>query len=349
MAAPLGRDIIVVGASAGGIRALREVLSALPQSFPAAIFAVLHMSPSSPDVLPRILDRAGPLPVLRAKHGASIRRGTVTVAPADHHLILTGHGVRLSHGPRENRHRPSIDVLFRSAAVAYGSRVIGVILTGMLDDGAAGLWAIKRRDGLAIVQDPTDAEYPDMPRNALQFTRVDACVPLADIASRLAQFVQEPIETPVEPAPEPMQSEVRMASEENGTTTGIDEMDKIGERTPLTCPECGGALWEMNNQGGLSRYRCHVGHAYSMQTLEAEQGIRVEAALWAALRGLEEEVRIAERMAHAATTRGERGRAQYHDDRAVVGARHAQVLREVLEQGAERAGRADEPAAQGTG
>lgn len=347
MAAPLSRDIVVVGASAGGIRALREVLASLPQSFPAAIFAVLHLSPSSPDVLPRILDRAGPLPVLRARHGAAVRRGTVTVAPADHHLILTGHGVRLSHGPRENRHRPSIDVLFRSAAVAYGSRVIGVILSGMLDDGAAGLWAIKRRDGLAIVQDPVDSEYPDMPRNALQTTRVDACVPLSEIASRLAQFVEEPIEAPVEPAPESMTSEVRMASEEN---LGMDEMDRLGERTPLTCPECGGALWEMNDQGGLSRFRCHVGHAYSIQTLEAEQGIRVEAALWAALRGLEEEIRIATRMSQAATTRGERGRAQYHDDRAVVGTRHAQVLRQVLDQaGAERASRADEPAAEGTG
>ena len=185
MAAPCRRDIVVIGGSAGAISALRNLLALLPQPCPAAILVALHVAPGAPDVLPAILDCAGALPARPARDGAAIRHGFVTVGPPDHHLIVSAEGIRLSRGPRENRHRPSIDVLFRSAAVAHGPRVIGVLLSGMLDDGVAGLLAIKRRGGLALVQDPDEAEYPELPRNALGIAGDEARATLAEIAGRL--------------------------------------------------------------------------------------------------------------------------------------------------------------------
>ena len=338
------RDIVVIGASAGGVRALRTLLAALPADLPAAIFAVVHVSPDAPGVLASLLNRAGPLPVVRARHGDPIRRSQVVVAPPDHHLILEPESVRLSHGPRENRHRPSIDVLFRSAAVAYGPRVIGVVLTGMLDDGTAGLWAVKRYGGLAAVQDPADAECPDMPRNAMQVTRADACLPLAGLAARLVEWTRQPAAEIAAPSSSSALSrEVRMAYEDSD----MQQLDAIGKRVPLTCPECGGALWEIDDIG-VPRYRCHVGHAYSMLTLASDQSARIEAAIWAALRSLEEGVRIADHMARMASERGDVKAVEYHEDRSLASARHAQVLRDLLAEATHSAAsRESEPSSAG--
>ena len=306
---------------------MRALLAALPANYPAAMFVVVHLAPESPSVLAEILDRASRLPVTVARNGARIRGGTVTIAPPDVHLVLDEHTIALSHGPRENRHRPSIDVLFRSAAVVFGPRVTGVVLSGMLDDGSAGLWAIKRRGGVAVVQDPDDAEFPDMPRNAMEVVAVDRCVRAEDLAQTLVGIASEPVQAVAEAASRNMTSEVRMAVQND---TSMEELDSLGRRAPFTCPECGGALWELD--GGGPRFRCHVGHAYSLRTLAAEQTVRVEAALWAGLRKLEEAERLARRMETHARALGNERSADYHADMARASAAHAQTLRTVLEE-----------------
>ena len=325
MAHSLHRDITVIGASAGGLSSLRALIAALPADYPAAVFVVLHVSRDTPSVLSRILDRAGALPVSEATSGAPIRPGTVTVARADLHLTLQPAQTLVVHGPRENRHRPSIDVLFRSAAVAFGPRVTGVLLSGMLDDGAAGLWAIKQRGGAAVVQDPDDAEFPDMPLRAMEVTKVDHRVPMHAMAAVLVRIANAPLgEIDVEASPN-MASEVHMAAQGDST---MEQMDAIGRRVPLTCPECGGTLWEIDNGG--PRYRCHTGHAYSLDSLAAEQAIQVEAALWAGLRRLEESERLARHMESFARSRRNERSAEYHAEMARSNASHAETLRRLL-------------------
>jgi len=328
----LTRDITVIGASAGGITALRTILGQLPADYPAAVFAVLHLAPESPPVLHDILARSSKLPVRLATSGDRIRRGQVSVAPPDYHLVLERDVIRVTHGPRENRHRPSIDVLFRSAAVAYGPRVVGVVLSGMLDDGTAGMWAIKRRGGVAVVQDPDTADYADMPRNVLESVSVDQCVPLAEIPQRLMTLSREAVVEPVDAVPRSMAHEVRMARDEQ---SDMEELDSLGSRVPFTCPECGGSLWELS-ESSTQRFRCHVGHAYSIQTLAAEQTSRVEAALWAALRSMEENERLSRRMAIEAGRRGNVASASNYIENAQSSAEHAEVLRRLLSGGAER-------------
>lgn len=305
---------------------MRELLGALPADYPAAMFIVVHLAPEAPSILPDILNRVSAMPVTVARSGARIRPGTVTVAPPDLHLILMDDAVMLAHGPRENRHRPSIDVLFRSAAVAFGPRVTGVVLSGMLDDGAAGLWAIKRRGGIAVVQDPADAEFPDMPRNALEVTDVDHRVAIREMASTLVGIAREPVGPAKRSAGDMLEREVRMATQ--GDHDGMEELDQIGQRVPYTCPECGGSLWEVGDGG--PRFRCHNGHAYSLKTLVSEQSIQVEAALWAGLRRLEESERLARRMASEARSRGNPRSAEFHEDVAKSTASHADVLRRLL-------------------
>ncbi|HVE51284.1 MAG TPA: chemotaxis protein CheB, partial [Casimicrobiaceae bacterium] len=235
---PHTRDVTVIGASAGGIIALRTLLAALPEDYPAAIFVVVHVAPESPSVLPELLGRAAKLSVRAARHGDRIRSGHVLIAPPDQHLIIDQTTIRLSHGPRENRHRPSIDVMFRSAALHHGPRATGIVLSGMLDDGSAGLWAIKRRGGLALVQDPRDAEYPDMPRNAMETVDVDYCLPIDAMAEQLVAMVNMEVPESIDAVPRAIAQEVRMAEGKSD----IDELDQLGKRSPVTCPECGGAL-----------------------------------------------------------------------------------------------------------
>jgi two-component system chemotaxis response regulator CheB len=196
-----GHDIIVIGASSGGIESLIEVVAGLPQDLSAAIFVVLHVSPQSKSELPAILSRAGPLPAAHAKDDETIAPGRIYVAPPDLHLLLNSERVRLVRGPKENNTRPAVDPLFRSAALAFGPRVVGVVLSGSLDDGTAGLIAVKKRGGVAIVQDPADAVFPDMPRNAMEAVDVDHCLPKSEIAAVLARLSREPAKKEVAPAP----------------------------------------------------------------------------------------------------------------------------------------------------
>ena len=317
---------MVIGGSAGAIAALRELLAALPAPFPAAIVVVVHISPDSPALLGKTLARRVRLPIVSAQDGMKVEPDRVIVGMPDLHLTIVGDSVRLTHGPRENRHRPSIDVLFRSAAVACGPRVIGVVLTGMLDDGAAGLWAVKRRGGIAMVQDPAQAEYPEMPRNAIEATDVDVQGSISELARHLSTLAGSPVIRPTGAVPPDMDYEVGMAIENK---SDMDQLDRVGRRTPFTCPECGGAMWELDD-ARTPRFRCHVGHAYSIHSFASEQSTRVEATLWAALRSLEENEHLARRLAERAGSHGNQRSERYHIESAMESAAHADVLRSML-------------------
>jgi len=278
-------DIFVIGASAGGIASLRALWAALPADFPGSIFAVVHISPESPGKIAEVFERAGPLPVVTPDDGAFIVPGRIYVAPPDRHMLLEGNRVRVVRGPKENRHRPAIDPLFRSAAWAYGPRVVGVVLTGYLDDGTAGLWAIKTCGGVTVVQDPSDALHPQMPMHALSINQVDHCVPLQQMPGLLTRLARTPVveSTVSDTRPQELETEVEFAESERD----IKDMGSLGKLSPFTCPGCGGALWELAD-GGLLRYRCHTGHAFTADSLLLEQGGAIERALYMGLRAIEE-------------------------------------------------------------
>ena len=281
------RDVIVVGASAGGVEVLKSLVEGLPAELPAAVLIVLHVAPSSPSILPRLLRRRSVLPVDFAREGEPLQMGRVYVAPPDRHLVVEPDRVRVTAAPRENHSRPAIDPLFRSAALAFGPRVIGVILSGRLDDGTAGLWAVKDRGGTAVVQDPEDALHPDMPRNALQYTRADHIVPAAELAPLLVRLVREGVSpAPDQPASRALELEVRIAMEDNALRAGVMA---LGPVSPYTCPECHGALVRLE-ESGIPRFRCHTGHAFSLDSLLAAITENVEETLWSALRAVEESV-----------------------------------------------------------
>ena len=258
------RDVIVVGASAGGIHALKAVLAGLPQELPAAVLAVVHIPAHSNSVLPMILSSAGPLPAKFAEDGESLDNGKVYVAPPDRHLLVQRGCLRLTRGPRENRVRPCIDTLFRSAAVDLGPRVVGVVLSGTLDDGTAGLWAIKDRGGVTIVQQPDDAEYRDMPASALAHVDVDHVLTADAIGPQLAALARQ--ESPAATAvPAAMAAEAEIERSGKALQHGVLG---LGDASPNACPECHGSLVEIR-EGPIVRYRCHTGHSYSLRTLLA--------------------------------------------------------------------------------
>lgn len=325
----MGRDIIVVGASAGGVEVLVQLVRGLPADLPASVFIVLHVPPTGAGLLPRILERAGPLPVAHPCDGEPVERGRIYVAPPDLHMTLEGGVVRTVRGPRENHHRPAVDVLFRSAALAYGPRVVGVVLSGALDDGTAGLLAIKRRGGIAVVQFPEEAPFPDMPRNALRYAEVDHTLPVGEIARLLPRLAAQP--TPPEgeyPAPKEMEMEHSIAT--NALAARPEE--GYGQLTEFGCPECKGPLYEIRD-GELLRFRCRVGHAYSSDTLVSDQAEALEAALWTAFNTLEESAKMARRIAAEARASNRARMAESFEERAESNARKAELLRRVLLQG----------------
>jgi two-component system chemotaxis response regulator CheB len=288
------KDIVVVGASVGGLEALRTIAGELPKDFPASVFVVLHTAPEAPGVLADILDRAGPLPAAYAVEGDRILPGRIYVAPPDRHLVIEPNRVRLTRGPKENRFRPAVDPLFRSAAQVYGPRVIGVILTGYLDDGTAGLWAVKQLGGTTVVQDPHDALAPSMPASALNQVRVDHCLPVAEIAPLLARLTAAPLEEEGEyEVPEELDIEVKIAKENTALDVGVL---KLGEPSNYACPECHGVLLQLKEEKRI-RFRCHTGHAYSVDSLLAEITEGVEDSLWNAIRSVEESVLLLRHMA----------------------------------------------------
>jgi two-component system, chemotaxis family, protein-glutamate methylesterase/glutaminase len=283
------REIIVIGTSAGGVKALSTIVEQLPNDLNAAIFIVLHISPHQRSNLPEILTRAGNLNTKHPRDGEPIEHGKIYVAPSDHHLLIEPGQVRITKGPKENRFRPAIDPLFRSAAYAYGPGVIGVVLTGALDDGTAGLWAIKDRGGIAVVQDPDDAEQRSMPWTALNNVEVDYCLPVTDIAKVLVTLTQDLI------GPE----RGCLVSDKLGIETKISlghdaadlDVTQLGKLSEFSCPECHGTLIEIMD-GKLQRYRCHTGHAFSEDSLLAELTDSVEELLWNSIRAIEERIRL---------------------------------------------------------
>lgn len=289
------RDIIVIGTSAGGIEALKALVGGLPRDFDASLFIVLHTAPYSPGILPEILERAGPLPASNARDWEQISPGHIYVAPPDYHLLIERSGyTRVTQGPKENRFRPAVDPLFRSAAHAFGPRVIGVIMTGWLDDGAAGLYAVKERGGTAVVQDPEDAEAPSMPLSAVKRVKVDYCVPLVEIAPLLARLVKAPGAEEGEcSVSERIETEVKIAREDDALESGIM---KWGEPSVYGCPECHGVLLQLE-EGGHLRFRCHTGHAYSVASLLAEMAEKTEESVWSAVRSIEEQAMLMRHLA----------------------------------------------------
>jgi two-component system chemotaxis response regulator CheB len=314
--------LIVVGASAGGVEALSDLVAALPADLPAALAVVLHVAPSGTSVLPQILNRASPLPAEAALHGEHIRPGRIYVAPPNLHLVVEDSTLALHPGPRENGHRPAIDRLFTSAAAAYGPNVVGVVLTGTRDDGSAGLAMIKSRGGGAVVQDPDDALFGGMPTNAIARTTVDHVLPLADIGPVLAGMVAngDPVMTDDPAAGGGAQSETP------GPELDAGPGMPAGDASGLSCPECGGSLWYVV-EGGTPRFRCRIGHAYSEASLLDEHGRSLEVALWTALRALEERAGLLRRMARRAETGGHTHSARGFGQQADELEQHASILR----------------------
>jgi two-component system chemotaxis response regulator CheB len=285
------RDLVVIGASTGGVEALMQIARELPSDFPAPVLVVLHVPAEGRSNLPAILARVGPLPALHARDGERIRPGLIYCAPPDRHLIVRDGHIGLTKGAQENLHRPSVDVLFRSAALARDGRSIGVVLSGALDDGASGLRTIKAAGGIAIVQDPADAIVPGMPTSAMELTSVDHVLPASEIGSLLPRLVGEP------------RGENTMSEETRTRLARENEMSSNPERPPETpdgkpsvfgCPDCGGVLWEVDETG--MRFRCRIGHAYTARALLATQQEGLEDTLWVALRALEEQESLSRRM-----------------------------------------------------
>lgn len=292
-----GHDVIVIGTSAGGLKALGAILSALPTNLNAMIFIVQHLAPDKPSILPEILADLSVLPASHPTDGESIQTGRIYVAPPDHHLLVNQGVMRVVRGPQENRFRPAIDTLFRSAARAYGPRVVGVVLTGYLDDGTVGLQAVKKRGGVAIVQDPKEAEYPSMAKSALQFVKVDHCLPLAEIPDLLVQLSKELAETEEEyPVTEEIEVEAKIAEQQLNTQEFLAHVEAIGTRTTYTCPECNGSIWQIGQDHPL-RFRCHTGHSFTANVFLSEQTQNLENALWSAVRVMEEKVTLSRQMA----------------------------------------------------
>jgi two-component system chemotaxis response regulator CheB len=327
------RDVVVVGASAGGVEALRDFVSGLPADLPAAVLVVLHMPTGGRSALAAVLDRPSRLPVHAAIEGAPLVAGTVTVAVPDRHLLLTeGDRLTLSLGPRENGHRPSVDALFRSAAQVAGPRVIGVVLSGALDDGASGMVAIASRGGVAVVQDPADALYDSMPRNARDAVGAAHVLPAAEIGKLLDRLTREDLGDDVQVAPAPLDMRMENAMAQlDGESWGAESHP--GDPVPLTCPDCHGPLFRIPD-GVLHRFRCLVGHAWSAESLAAQHTSAVEGALWMALRTLEEKAELSRAMAARAVAAGHELTGRTFDERADDAHQAAVLVRDLLERAA---------------
>lgn len=320
------RDIITIGASAGGVETLMQLVGALPADLPAALFIVLHVSPEAPSALAEILASRGPLPVETATDHQEFQRGAIYVAPPDRHLMIDRSYMYITRGPHENHTRPAVDPLFRSAAVVHGPHVVGVVLSGTLDDGTSGLTAVKRCGGVGVVQDPKDALYPDMPQNALDGNEdVDYCIGLGKLAALLTQLSHEPPGPPVTP-PDILLTEVEISRTGQGGTPRLNE---IGDLVPLTCAECGGPLWEIKGEK-IVRFRCREGHSYTSKALALGLSEGVERSLWVAVQTMDERIRMLDHLASYEREKGRERAAASFVERAKEASEHATRLRQFL-------------------
>ena len=286
---PIG--VIAVGASAGGVEALKQLVAGLPRELPYAVLVTLHMGAGSPSVLAKILDRSGPLPAAQAKDGEHIRSGRIYVAVPDRHLLVEDHRVVVSRGPTEDGFRPAINPLLRSAAVAYGPRAIGVLLSGVLDDGVLGLGAIRSRGGVTVVQDPDDALFPDMPRNAIAAQIVDHEVAAGAAGRLFAKLAERPVDDGSVERDAAMELDNRIAM--GPRHSEVFDAESLGPPSGFTCPDCNGSLMSV----GDANYRCRVGHAWTPEALFRARDKETENALWIALRSLEEKAKLARKQA----------------------------------------------------
>lgn len=319
-------DIIVIGASAGGVEALTRIAAELPRDIRASVLVVLHISRGR-SMLPEILTRAGRLPAAHPTDGEPLQYSRIYVAPPDHHLVVQDANVRVVHSASENGVRPAVDPLFRSAARSYASRVIGVVLSGALDDGTAGIAAVKAAGGVTIAQDPDEAASPGMPRSAILGGHVDHVLPLRDIPLLLMALVEEDATNLHVSrqgihlrAMEPDLAEMPLA---------IRPGDRPGTPSVFSCPECHGTLWEVE-EGGLLRFRCRVGHVYSPDSMLAAQTDDVDRALWTALRTLEERAALAHKLAERGRERAQGWVDKAFSERAREAEREVQQIRALL-------------------
>jgi two-component system chemotaxis response regulator CheB len=319
------RDIVVIGGSAGSTAPLKAILGALPAGFDAAIFIVIHIPSRSLGMLATVTSAATNLPVHTAADGLRFERGNIYLAAPDHHLIIANGHIHLGKGPRENMVRPAIDALFRSAAVAGGPRVVGVLLSGLLNDGASGLHAIKRCGGVVLVQEPSDAVADEMPRSAMGAVEVDLAVPAVRIGDVLSDLVKQPA-GPAVPVPADIKLEVDIAAGER-IDPGLTR--KLGSPTALTCPQCGGVLTAVESSTPL-RFRCQVGHGFTADVLAKEQESTVDEALRVALRIIQERAELVGRMAEDGRRSGRRAIAEMYEERAAEYRNHAETIRRAV-------------------
>jgi two-component system, chemotaxis family, protein-glutamate methylesterase/glutaminase len=313
-------EIVVIGGSAGALEPLKRIVARLPPSLTAALFVVIHVSSDSPSVLPEILSSTGSLPSLHPSDGQRIENGTIYVAPPDRHLLIGNGFIKVTRGPRENRHRPAVDPLFRTAARAYGDRVMGIVLSGHLDDGSAGLMAVKIRGGLGIVQDPSEAFCPEMPSRALHYASADYVLQAEEIGELLSRSASN---SSGDSSGMPMHN----IAEADKANLEIDaNREKEGKPSPFACPECHGVLWEMD-EGKMLRFRCRVGHAYTAAALNSAFSESTEDALWASMRSLEEKAALLRRLANRSV--GDKLAAAYEEE-AAASDKHVESIRRML-------------------
>lgn len=315
--------IVVIGTSAGGLHALTKLTSQLQADFTAPVLVVQHISADATgNVLLDALSKHNKLKCQHAENGMTLSPGELYLAPSDHHLMVSQEGtILVTKGAQENRSRPAIDPLFRSAAVAFRNRVIGVLLTGYLDDGTSGLKVIQRCGGTCVVQDPADADYPDMPQNALNQLKVDYQLPIAEMGSLLYELIAREPGKPG-PVPEDVLIETKIAER---VLSDLPSVNSLGDQVPFNCPGCGGVLWEIDKDSS-ARFRCHTGHAYTAATLLAEQTKKIEETMWTALRMFEERKNLLTTM-----SKGQKGAAlQSSQERAELSQVHIDRIKAIL-------------------
>jgi len=331
------RDVFVIGGSAGSIEALKVILQGLPPDFPASIFVTVHVPADRPSLLAKVLSDAGPLTASNPIDREDIQRGRIYVARPDHHLTIEDGTVRVLRGPRENRHRPAIDPLFRTAAREYGPRVVGVILSGLQDDGTAGLYAVKQRDGLTIVQDPNDALWSDMPKRAIEYVAPHTILGTREIAPTLIKLANGQEGETAMTREDSVSRKSNGRNKQQNASGGLERPDANeetaysdeGKGVPFVfaCPECHGTLWELKDEQ-MVRFRCRVGHSYGTESLTRELSVASETALWAAVRALEEKAALQRRVAEK--TGIENAMPSRLLDQSSADAANARLIREMI-------------------
>lgn len=317
---------ITVGASAGGLNAATELISQLTEDMHVAVIVCLHLSKVGlGDFLIHRLQKYTPYKCTMAIHGDKIQANTIYLAPPDEHLLINEDEIILGTGPAENRWRPSIDVLFRSVAAHHGEKAIGIILTGYLNDGTSGMLAIKRSGGYCIVQDPNQAEFPDMPLSVLENMEADFCVPLKQMGSTIQHIIKHADIKWISP-PDDVVTEAKLAE---NAAININQVSELGDYAMLSCPDCGGGLWQVKNDK-IDRFRCHVGHAYSRENFLIKQSENIEGTLWVALRMMEERRNLLKSISEKETSKGLQRLGLTHEQRAEEIEVHIKKLKELL-------------------